>query len=66
MYDQVVNAVLLALAMLGQTPPKDIGQSWVGKVARAVKLNDENGKPVDVSKEFGKRPVILVFYRGVW
>lgn len=41
-------------------------KQWVGKPAPAFTLPDMNGKKVDVGKEFGKRPVVLIYYRGVW
>ena len=39
---------------------------WVGKKARSFILPGIDGRPVDLSKNLGKRPVVLVFYRGVW
>lgn len=44
----------------------DKGKAWIGTQAKGVALTDEAGVQVDLSKEFGKRPVVLVFYRGVW
>jgi peroxiredoxin len=46
--------------------PVDAGSKWVGTIAKSEVVNDENGKLVNLSKLFGKRPVVLVFYRGVW
>ncbi len=40
--------------------------AWVGTEPKWVAINDSTGKSVDLSKEFGKRPIVLVFYRGVW
>ena len=39
---------------------------WVGKKAKGFTLPGIDGKPVDLGKDLGKRPVVLVFYRGVW
>lgn len=41
-------------------------KEWVGKKAGTFVLAGLDGKPVDVAKDYGKRPVVLVFYRGVW
>jgi hypothetical protein len=41
-------------------------KNWGGKQAKGFVLPGIDGKNVDVGKEFGKRPVVLVFYRGVW
>lgn len=39
---------------------------WVGKKAKGFTLPGVDGKPVDVAKSIGRRPVVLIFYRGVW
>ena len=39
---------------------------WTGKTAEGFTLPDVNGKRVDVGKALGTKPVVLVFYRGVW
>lgn len=44
----------------------DSAGGWIGKAAPGFSLTDTNGKTVDVGKIIGTRPVILVFYRGVW
>ncbi len=44
----------------------ELAVGLVGKQARSVVLKDEFGKDVDLSKVFGKQPVVLVFYRGDW
>ena len=41
-------------------------KAWVGKKAKGFTLPGIDGKPVDVTKNLGKRPIVLVFYRGVW
>ncbi len=40
--------------------------AWVGTEPKWVAINDSTGKSVDLSNDFGKRPIVLVFYRGVW
>lgn len=45
---------------------KEFAQKWQGKSAAGFALTDLNGKKQDVSKEIGRRPVVLVFYRGIW
>jgi cytochrome oxidase Cu insertion factor (SCO1/SenC/PrrC family) len=37
-----------------------------GDIAPDFTLNDQNGKPVKLSKLVKKMPVVLVFYRGFW
>ncbi len=44
----------------------DTGKAWVGKKAKGFLLPGIDGKPVNIAKSLGKRPVVLVFYRGVW
>lgn len=39
---------------------------WVGKKAKGFILPGMDGKSVDIARKLGKRPVVLVFYRGVW
>ncbi len=41
-------------------------KTWVGKKAKGFALPGTDGKSVDVAKNLGKRPIVLVFYRGVW
>ena len=48
------------------TGETDTGKAWVGKKAKDFTLPGIDDKPVDVAKSLGKRPVVLVFYRGVW
>ena len=42
------------------------GKYSVGEVASAFALPDADGKQVDLKEVFGKRPAVLVFYRGNW
>ena len=37
-----------------------------GDVAPDFTLTDQNGRTHKLSAERGKRPVVLVFYRGFW
>ena len=43
-----------------------MGKAWVGKKAKGFTLPGIDDKPVNIAKSLGKRPVVLVFYRGVW
>ena len=38
----------------------------VGEVAPDFTLVDHNGQKHSLSAERGKRPVVLIFYRGYW
>lgn len=42
------------------------GNDAVGKKAPLFKLNDSKGNEVDLAKVVGKKPIVLVFYRGNW
>ena len=44
----------------------DLTGGWIGKTAPGFSLPDADSKTVDVGKIIGKKPVILIFYRGVW
>ena len=44
------------------TPSRD----WVGKTAKGFALPSIDGTTIDVGRVLGTRPVVLVFYRGVW
>ena len=59
-------AFAASVMVLGQAGAVDLGSKWIGTKAKSEKVNDENGKEVDLSKLFGKRPVVLVFYRAIW
>jgi cytochrome oxidase Cu insertion factor (SCO1/SenC/PrrC family) len=37
-----------------------------GDMAPDFTLEDQNGRKLTLSEERGKRPVVLVFYRGYW
>ena len=59
-------AFATSVVLSRQAGPVDLGTKWVGTKAKSEKVNDENGKEVDLSKLFGKRPVVLVFYQAIW
>lgn len=44
----------------------DHSGGWVGKTAQPFTRTNSDGKTVDLSKVFGVRPVVLIFYRGMW
>jgi len=63
--------LLLAGPCLAQPPQAvmdtdDHSGGWVGKAAQPFTLTSSDGKATDLSKVIGTRPVVLVFYRGVW
>jgi cytochrome oxidase Cu insertion factor (SCO1/SenC/PrrC family) len=39
---------------------------WGGKKAEPFTLSSADGKSVDLVNDLGKKPIVLVFYRGVW
>ena len=61
-----VLAFATSMVLLGQAREVDMGTKWIGTKAKSEKVNDENGKEVDLSKLLGKRPIVLVFYRAIW
>lgn len=65
------QAPILALALLiclFVTPGCSTGAHGgaVGSRATAFSLPASDGKTVDIANDIGKRPIVLVFYRGVW
>ena len=58
-----VCAALIAGTAYGQAREKPVG---VGEVAPDFALVDHNGQKRSLAAERGKRPVVLVFYRGYW
>ena len=46
--------------------PGRAGPVASGDVAPDFTLTDQNGRGHTLSAERGKRPVVLVFYRGYW
>ena len=44
----------------------DHSGGWIGKPAAGFALPGVDGKSADVGKVLGTKPIVLVFYRGVW
>ncbi|MEP6754988.1 MAG: hypothetical protein ABJA67_05770 [Chthonomonadales bacterium] len=65
-----IPSVSIAQVQNETPPPNEIEKKslelWGGKKAQGFKLASADGKMVDISKDLGKKPIILVFYRGVW
>jgi cytochrome oxidase Cu insertion factor (SCO1/SenC/PrrC family) len=47
-------------------PPADLERIKVGAAAPDFTLLDQDGQAVTLSSYRGKKPVVLVFYRGYW
>lgn len=47
-------------------PPADLSRVKPGDAAPDFTLEDQDGKPVQLSDYKGKKSVVLVFYRGYW
>ncbi|HEY3412381.1 MAG TPA: hypothetical protein VGM51_04885 [Armatimonadota bacterium] len=65
-----VPVLLLLAAQPGYTQ-KPAGtdsapKSLTGRKAAAFSLPDEDGRKVDIGRIMGRKPIVLVFYRGVW
>lgn len=45
---------------------KESFEKWGGKKAEGFALPSTDDKTIDVAKEIGKKPIVLVFYRGNW
>ena len=54
---------LLAFPAAAQTRSKPVA---VGEQAPDFTLTDQNGRSQSLAAQRGKRPVVLVFYRGYW
>jgi len=69
MFPRSLAALLLAASVLApgaaaaQPRPASVA---TGEVAPDFTLADANGRPHRLAAERGKRPVVLVFYRGHW
>lgn len=61
-----VGLTILAAATAFAAPAADTTGGWVGRTVPAFTLPSSAGTSVDMSKVFGTRPVVLIFYRGVW
>jgi peroxiredoxin len=75
-YVAVVGVMLLTLAWIGQVGRADSSPlsvsttdttgGWIGHPAPVFTLPSSQGSNVDTGKAFGTRPVVLIFYRGIW
>ena len=63
---QIMVLFLVAMAAGSQTPPPRSSPIGVGDSAPDFTLQDQNNNQVKLSDSRGKRPVVLVFYRGYW
>jgi cytochrome oxidase Cu insertion factor (SCO1/SenC/PrrC family) len=73
---RVLAAVLLAASALTPAPPSAAAHADAGEprgapvksgdIAPDFTLADQDGRGHTLSAERGKRPVILIFYRGYW
>ena len=59
------TAAVLFLATAASARQND-GNDAVGKMVPLFKLKDSKGNEVDLAKVVGKKPIVLVFYRGNW
>ena len=63
----VVCLMALTLGAFAQTMDKGLAKPVaVGDAAPDFTLSDQNGQKVTLSAARGKKPVVLVFYRGYW
>ncbi len=63
--------LLLAGSVFAQRPQAimdtaDHSGGWIGKTAQPFTLISSEGKTTNLGHVIGTRPVVLVFYRGVW
>ena len=66
--------VAAGVALSGATPAADPGETGVtrgvpvktGDAAPDFTLVDQDGRSHTLSGERGKRPVVVIFYRGYW
>lgn len=57
---------LLSVVAIAQDSTEANRKDAVGQKAPVFKLKDSKGKEVDLAKVIGKKPIVLVFYRGNW
>ena len=67
----LIQTIFMLSASLAANPqPPTVAQRAtpiaVGDVAPDFKLEDQNKNKVALSEALGKKPVVLVFYRGYW
>ena len=76
-HTRIFSMTLLALSLIfvgpvfAQRPQAvmdtaDHSGGWVGKTALPFTLTSSDGKATDLSRIIGTKPVVLIFYRGVW
>ena len=65
MIAKILFALLFTASALAGAADR-AGPVAVGEVAPDFTLTDQNGRSHSLSAERGKRPVVLVFYRGYW
>lgn len=58
--------LLLSFSMATNSQSMRTSPIAVGDVAPDFALEDQHGQKIMLSKERGKSPVVLVFYRGYW
>ena len=61
-----VGLAVFAASAVFAAPMADTTGGWVGRSAPAFTLPSSTGTSVDMNKVFGTKPVVLIFYRGVW
>lgn len=63
----VLLVSMFALALPAGAPAQQRAKPVaVGEQAPDFTLTDQNGRSQSLAAERGKRPVVLVFYRGYW
>ncbi len=73
---QAVLALAAASAVFGCASPQasssaqpsspDDLSGWIGQKAKPFAIKDAQGRLVDLANEIGRKPIVLVFYRGQW
>ena len=65
MIAKILFALLFAASTLAGAAER-AGPVAIGEIAPDFTLTDQNGRKQNLAAERGKRPVVLVFYRGYW
>ena len=66
---RMIVRIMLILALAAPSLALAAGRTApvaTGEMAPGFTLTDQNGRSHALSAERGKRPVVLVFYRGYW
>lgn len=64
---RVIGACALTLAVVGALAAEPRSKPVAaGEPAPGFTLTDHKGAAVELAESVGKRPVVLVFYRGYW